>query len=242
MNKALEPGEFLHEQYDKISDDVIYVGDNGILRMNVKLNKKTANGMKTPVHTEFLYLDRNQDPLVTIRRSFQYYLSLETLSNGNYKESIMITQSDFPFVKSMFSSASKWFTEPEFAKLFAMKDKKVVLAMHPEPLAYTVRAMSKYITMEPQARVSIDGTTDRTVCICMNSRDLITYIKPEDLIGISSFLSTFNMFQSAQGMVNYLGRPEQGHNLIDLSGNKEYVTDNPKTRQPRNKSRKKGDE
>lgn len=231
----MEPGEFLHEQYDKITDDIMYVGDNGIIRMNVKLNKKSSNGIKTPVHTEYLYLDRNQDPLITIRRSFQYYLSLETLSNTYAKESIMITATDFPFIKSMFASAAKWFTEPEFAKLFTKKGNKIVLAMHPEPLAYTVKAMSKYITMEPQARISVDGSTDRTVVICMNSRDIISYIKPEDLIGVSSFLSTFNMFQSAQGMVNYIGKPDPGHNLINLTNNREYA-DNPKAKQPRRKN------
>ena len=73
----IQPMEFL--KYDKVSDDVYVLGNNAILKFNVSLSKTTSEGKRYHFYKEFEYKARAReyDTLVTVKRSFDYYLSIE---------------------------------------------------------------------------------------------------------------------------------------------------------------------
>ena len=83
--ELIEPMEFF--KIDKVSDDVYAIGPNVILKFNVSLSK-TSQGKRYHFHKEYEYpsKDIKNQNLVTIKRSFDYYLSIENMqkdSNGN---------------------------------------------------------------------------------------------------------------------------------------------------------------
>lgn len=65
--------------YDKLSDDVLYLGSNLFLRMNVSLSNKGDQDQRYHFHKEYRYDSKytSSGKLLSIKRSFSYYLSLD---------------------------------------------------------------------------------------------------------------------------------------------------------------------
>ena len=126
--ELIEPMEFF--KIDKVSDDVYAIGPNVILKFNVSLSK-TSQGKRYHFHKEYEYpsKDIKNQNLVTIKRSFDYYLSIENMqkdSNGN-KLFIRIGPQEYMLFKKGLEEAISWFTDSKYAKLFARDKGKLVL-------------------------------------------------------------------------------------------------------------------
>ena len=215
--ELIEPIEFF--KIDKVSDDIYAIGPNVILKFNVSLSK-ISNGKRYHFHKEYEYPSRGiaeQPTLVTIKRSFDYYLSIESMqkdSNG-YKVFIRIGPSEYMRVKQSLEVAISWFTDKKYEKLFAYgKDKRIIL-MNPIPeVDIQNLPMNSYIKMYP---VVIErGTTaaDQEPGIRMELDSPTTYvdINLDRLMAIYYLISRFDMYQSALTVINYIQRPDFGTN------------------------------
>lgn len=232
MSKELvEPMEFF--KIDKISDDVFAIGPNVILRFNVSLSK-TSNGNRYHFHKEYEYPSRGitgQPTLVTIKRSFDFYLSIENMQkdqNGN-KVFIRIGPSEFMLFKKGLEEAISWFTDSKYSNLFAV-DKGNLILMPPFP-EYRIPSlpMQKYIEILP---VIIDkgiANADKEpgVRLVLGDPSATVDINLDRLMGLYYIISCFNMYEAALGIVNYLQRPEFGTNRFSIGGSSRILPDEP---------------
>lgn len=220
--ELIEVMEF--DKIDKISDDVYNLGSNLILRFNVILTTRPVNSQqKRSYHKEFEYTNRFQEKSVTIRRSFDYYLSLENVikdSGTGEKMFIRIGLGEFFLFKQVLEQAASWFSDPKYNKLFA-KDKKGNLKLA-EPIPDTILKdlpMDRSLRFTPcviEKGMSVDD--QRFGIRIYYSDDYNGYADVEigKFMGLVYLISTFNMYQCALELVNYIGRPEFGYNRIDL--------------------------
>lgn len=221
MKDLIEPMEFF--KIDKISDDVYAIGPNIILKFNVSLSK-ISDGTRYHYHREYEYPAKglkDTTSLVSIKRSFDYYLSIENIqkdSNGN-KLFIRIGLSEQVLLKKGLEIATSWFTSESFNKLFALDKGKIVM-LPPIP-EYTISnlPMNRVIHITPTIidRGIANADKEPGVFIRFDENTSVS-INLERLFGFYNAISSMNLYQSAIELINYIQRPEFGTNrfLIDL--------------------------
>lgn len=212
------------DNVDKISDDVYNLGSNLILRFNVILTTRPVNSQqKRSYHKEFEYINRFQEKSVTIRRSFDYYLSLENVikdSATGEKIFIRIGLGEFFLFKQVLEKAASWFSDPKYNKLF-VKDNKGKLRLA-EPIPETVLTdlpMDRSLRLVPcivEKGMSLDDQRFGIRIYYSNDYNGYADLDIGRFMGLVYLISTFNMYQCALELINYIGRPEFGYNRIDL--------------------------
>lgn len=228
--QLIEPMEFF--KVDKISDDVYNIGPNVLLKFNVSLSK-ISNGKRYHYHKEYEYASKgisSPKTLVTIKRSFDYYLSIENAQkdqDGN-KLFIRIGPSEYPIFMKALDESIAWFTDSKYSKLFANDNGRVVL-VSPIP-SFTMRnlPMSKYIEFTPVIidRGMANADKEPGVRIYFSSPSNYIDINLDRLMGLHYTVSKFNMYQCALSLINYLQRPEFGTNRFEMDfGHTSYEND-----------------
>lgn len=224
-NGLVEPMEFF--KIDKMSDDVFPIGPNVILKFNVSLSK-TSGGERHHFHKEFEYPVNNPDKrvttFVTIKRSFDYYLSIENMQkdeNGN-KAFIRIGANEYFIFKKGLEEAIRWFTDKKYERLFAKNNGKLVL-MNPIPnFVMPNLPMQKYIELIPVIidRGMANADKEPGVRIILSDPSMFVDINLDRLMGLYYIVSSINMYQAALGLLSYLNRPNLGYERINLGAEK----------------------
>lgn len=225
MAKELVEGiEFF--KVDKISDDVYAIAPNIVLRFNVSLSK-ISNDKRYHFHKEYEYPVKNVpgiNSLVTIKRSFDYYLSIENMqkdSNGN-KLFIRIGPQEYMMFKRALEESIAWFTDSKYSKLFA-RDKGSLVMVAPIPnFRISNLPMQKYIEFTPTIIDKGIANADKEPGIRIEFGDssVVAEITLDRLMGLYYTISCFNMYQAALIMINYLNRPEFGTNRFVMEPQK----------------------
>ena len=149
--ELIEPMEFF--KIDKVSDDMYVIGPNVLLRFNVNL-AKVSNGKRYHYYKEFEYSAKNiQDvsTLVTIKRSFDYYLSIENAQrddNGN-KVFIRIGVQEYILFRKVLEDAVSWFTDAKYKYLFVNNKGKLTMTSPIPEAVVSNLPQHKYIQIIP---------------------------------------------------------------------------------------------
>lgn len=232
-----EPIEFI--KVDKISDDVYAIGPNVILKFNVSLSK-VSNGKRYHYHKEYEYPSKFQDcpSFVTIKRSYDYYLSIENMQkdeNGN-KVFIRIGAQEYMLFKKGLEEAISWFTDSKYSNLF-VRDRGKLIITSPSP-EFVIRnlPMNKYIQFLPIILNKGISNDDKEpgIRIFLGDNNSYVDINLDRLMGLYYTISCFNMYQSAAIMVNYLERPDFGTNRYVMEPMQTGYRDKILSEQPKN--------
>lgn len=209
---------FIHDDYEKICDDLVWLGFSQsnkcsyILRFNVSLANANKDGKRIPFHTEYRYETRKYTNVFagnTIRRHITYYMSIESSKQDEFgnKDFIMIRPSDILFMRKSLKKVSEWFDENP---VFDYKNNTlVVIGQHEEVI--NGFAQNKYLIMTP---IVLDGKGEfipglRVVLSNGNEFEMT----------MSSFfefyytISSIDMYTAASALMSYFGRPEFGTNM-----------------------------
>lgn len=204
-----------YHDYDKISDDILYLGSKLYLRMNVSLSSKD-NHMRYHFHREFNYDSEYADDdngLVSIKRSFNYYLTFDKIDE---KKSIIIRPQDMILLQNKLSKVTEWFDNGTFGVV----DEQIAILKKRRPIVVSGLVQNQYLQFEPMIieyedpPVKIQG-----IQITLGDPMIYASVNVDNFFGMVYTLSNFRMFESAQQMINYLGRPDFGTNLAELRSN-----------------------
>lgn len=211
--------KIIYNDYEKISDICMWLSNDYVLKFTVELNKHNDKYGKSNFYKEIGYTI-DEDYRVNINRDFIYYLSIESIKktlDGN-KLNIRIGLNDIYFLKYKLEQAISWFTDKYFENLFARdNNNKIVMTMKPNPIKIDL-SFGNYIEIEPSI-FTFDNTLEQLtgVRIYLSSDSNSLFMNINTLFGFKYFIDTFNMYQSAQNMLNFLGRPEYGTNYFEYS-------------------------
>lgn len=229
MSKELiEPIEFF--KVDKISDDVYVIAPNVVLKFSVSLSK-INNKKRYHFHREYEYPCSNADDtksLVTIKRSFDYYLSIENSQRddkGN-RLFIRIGPSEYNiFMKALDQSVS-WFTDTKYSTLFAMNKGSLIVTAPIPSFTIKLPPKGKYLEFIPVVLNKGMANADKEPGVRIYLSDPSNYvdINLDRLMGLHYTVSSFSMYQCALNLVNYLQRPDFGTNrfCIDSGSTTSY--------------------
>lgn len=207
-------------QLDKISDDVLSIAPNVVLRFNVALSK-ISSGKRYHYHKEYMYPSKNyHEPLITIKRSFDYYLSFENSvkKDGNDKLFIRIGIADYLVLKQGFEEAVAWYTDKEYAHLYARDNGKLIM-VNPIPKRVIHLPQNKYIKLEPVILEIGETEADRKPGISIDFGDGVNIVSLtlDRFMGLHYVISCFNMYESATILLNYISRPSIGTNSFNMA-------------------------
>lgn len=241
-----------HNQYEKIVDDMMIIGDNAIIRFNVLLAKYNSKFGRTNYHQEFEYYNKDAGMnTVTLRRNFDYYFSLENIridQNTPIKQFIMITVNDIAGFQLFLNDIMRWFDDPEYEGLFVKNSKKnqIVMTKQVKPLFIDLPPGNSYIVAEPM--ICINRYNEETIGVRLYLASESNYVEVplNKMRGLKYLIDRTDMYGAALSLINYLQRPEYGTNLISYSrSNKDYNAEvstptqqsgrkiNPKSNNPR---------
>ena len=194
--------------YDKISDDLCWLGNKCIVRMVVKLSNKNKDGDRNHFHREYKYQSNyNRKELITIRRSFDYYISIDNLES---KDSIIITVRDILLLRMQMAEAFKWF----YDKTFAMKNNKMIILEKKKPVVVDSLLGGKYLMFEPIVYIDWEEKQSKGIRITLGNPDAFTDVPVNVFAGFMYLMNSIDMYTAAQNMINYIGHPDFGTNLF----------------------------
>lgn len=207
-----------YDDYDKIIDDIVYLGSKLYLRMTVVLsNKYDKDGQfcRESFHKEYRYASKySKSKLVTIKRSsFEYYLSLDKTDT---KASIWIRPQDIIILRMKLSEVSSWFTDDTFA----IKNGSLIVYKRKPSILIKKLMFDKYLQFDPVVIIwENTGEQVQGVRITLGDQNEFVDVSMNKFYALLYIIQSINMYESAQLLLNYIGRPENGTNLVDFEEN-----------------------
>ena len=201
MNELINPMD-----YDKITDDVYYMGNGVYLRLNVILARRREDGTRRHFISNYKYQSKyiDQGKVITMRRSFDYFLTLESIFDRT--QNVMIRVQNMILFKSKIREAVKWFSDN---RVFGLKRNKLIIAGKPDPIILTGLAANKTISLEPVVINYEDSQEQKPgIRVTLNESSVYTDMSIDNFYGLVYIVDTFNMYQSAQIIVSSLGHME----------------------------------
>lgn len=191
--------------YEKITDDVYYLGGGIYLRLNVILAKKTKDGNRRHFVSNYKYASKYVDKgkVITMRRSFDYYLTLDNKIDNN--QNIMIRVQNMILFKNKIKEATKWFSD---SNVFGIRRDKLMI-LKKVSLNITDLPAGKYITLEPVVIDYEDDTQKPGIRVTLSGSNVFSDMSIENFYGLVYLVDTFNMYQSAQLLVASIGIIEE---------------------------------
>lgn len=206
---------FTPVDYEKLTDDIFYFGNKMMLRMNVSLAKKNDDGTRRYFHKDFLYgTDKYSDKkkVITMRRSFDFYLTIDKLDM--YEQSVMIRVQNMILLKMRLKEISKWFSD---GNTFVIRKNKLIIQSRPSPIIIDNLPGHKSIMFEPVVKEWEDNNEQQPgVRITLNNSEAFCDISIDNFYGFYYLIDTINLYQSAQLLINYSGRPDIGNNMMEF--------------------------
>ena len=221
MTELIQPVTF---NYNKISDDIMYLGDCMIVKFNTVLAKKDKYGERQPYHKEFEYGPRH-NRRGSIKRVFDFNVSIENYkpSITGYKDQVNITMSDMYKVRFGLNTVFKWFFDPAYAKMYVQKGPDIILMNRPDRVEIPV-SFGKAVIFEASIFIDSSGTKQPGVRLYLNNVNNFTDFSVDKFLALKYFLDNLNMYESAQLMLNYIQRPELGTNTYSLPSEEDSIS------------------
>lgn len=210
----------IHNDYDKITDKVMWLGFGVVLNFNIDLffmkNNGTHEKTKENFHREYMYrVDSDSPYRVKIIRDFNYYFSIE-YNTKEFKERVVIAPNNIYFLIFNLKKVMKWFIgDNGVNNIFKKNNGKLFIPTHPDPIRVNL-AFGNYIEFEPAVSM-YNGYETIGVKAYLNSDGIFFFMSSDTVFSLYHMLSTCNMYGLAQNMLNYIGRPPYGTNSCNLS-------------------------
>ena len=213
----MDNSKIIHNNYEKITDDIIWFSSKWLLKFTVILNKNTDKFGKVNYHKEIGYYRENKY-CINISRSFDSFLSIESARRDEYgnKESVIIKSDDLPVLKYRLSEVARWFMDEKYKNLFIRKNGKIIIPTKVEPVKVEGLVFDKYIEFEPWVYTMDNQDQLIGVMMYINNDNNSVFLNINKVLGFNDFIQNFNMYQSSQLMLNYIGRPENGTNMFNM--------------------------
>ena len=199
--------------YDKISDDLYWLSKTMVMRFNVALSYQNKDGDRIYHHKEYTYGSKynNTDYAFIMKRSFQFYITIDDLDD--YNNSVLIGVKDILLFRAKLQEACSFFTDGTFGQ----KKNNLIIAKSRNPIIISGLASNKYISLNPII-IQYDETSPQQQGIRLSLSDTsYADMSIDKFYGLIYIANSINMYQSAQLMINYLGRPSLGYNLKEYN-------------------------
>ena len=209
---------------DKVSDDIMFFGSGVTLRFNVILSKRKEDGTRDFMHKEYGYPSKFLDKQYSysVRRSFDFYLSIDI--KDNFDDSVQIRAKDIIILRTKLNETIRW-----FGTLFKLKNKKLQIIGHFDPIVVPNLSMGRWIKFVPIIIEYDNGQQKEGIRMMINSDTTYVDVNIDRFMEFIYYISSIDMYQAALGVLSYFN-PEIGKEVYYFENNK--VLNNPNVDNP----------
>ena len=189
--------------YDKISDDICYLGNKIYLRFNVILAKKSKEGQRIFFQRDSKYPSKYNDyeKVITMRRNFDYYLTFEKVDD--FAVSTMITAKDIILLRIKTKEIITWFSNG----VFQIKDGDIKIVRKPQPVVVDTLPGGKSIIFDPVIYIDpMSNLQQMGIRLAIGNGSAYVDINVDKFYEIYYHIHSINMYECAVGLLNFIGR------------------------------------
>lgn len=203
--------------YDMITDSVYWLNQTVILKFIVKLASKNKEGNRNSFHNEYMYGSNynNVSQAASIKRSFDYYLTLDNIHNKDMY--IQIRPQNIIMLQNVLNQiVNQLFDE----SLWGIKNKRLIIKGQPQPLFINNLPMEKWLSLQIIV-IEYNNQFDKGVRLTLSDESQYIDMTIDNFMGLVYTINSMNLYQCALSVVNYLQRPQFGTNMIIFDNDKQ---------------------
>ena len=194
--------------YNKLTDDLLNIGYGTSIQMVVSLNERRKNGENNHFHHEYTYINEQGEQRVSMKRNINCYLQIVKQK----EQYVIISVNDIILMRNTLQSIERWFQD----NTFAIKNDMLHVVNKKKPKVITGLAQGKWLQFEPVVITYEDHSQVQGIRMTLSDYSIYTDIDINRFYGMLYFFEKVDLFTMAQNMLNYLGRPEFGTNLVSF--------------------------
>ena len=186
--------------YEKIQDTLLYLGNTFALKFNVSLASKDKYGNRKFYYSEYQYQSRypNYSNVVSIKRQFKFYMTIEEVMN--YQNSILITVGDMPMLRANLTTAAKWLQDISIfglnpdGQLRILEDVKTIMNL----------GQNSCLLFEPIVIPMPDGTSAKGIRMNINDEKNYVDMEAQNFMAFYEIIRSIDMYNAACSIISSL--------------------------------------
>ena len=211
--------------YNRLVDDILILGNNAILRMNVVLyynrNKPSGQPQREYYHRETQYIDKNGLLSRKVHRNYDAFLTLENLRPvGGNKEYILLFGRDLELMRIFLMPKLEAMVQ-NFGDVFQVRSGKLYVNEKLRPIEVELSSKDKYLWFKPGVHKLFNDEVVPAMELYLNSPNNVSIMSFQNVYELIYIMRTFQIHLYASNMLAAFSHPPMGFNMFDMSLNQE---------------------
>lgn len=189
-----------YSNIETISDQVMMLSLDTYLKMNVKLGYKDKDNNRQSYMRGYVVpgMKYNTSPdVLSIKRSFDYYLSIEKYQNQDFY--IQIRPSKMIIMRHILNETAKWILSND---IWAIKDNKLILKGRPNPININgMQPNNRTLQFEPIVN-EYNGVYDKGIRMTIFNIDNYVDIGSDTFMGFVYTINNIDLYTAAITILN----------------------------------------
>lgn len=206
------------DQYDRITDTLMYLSNEITLNFTVVLARKNKSGGRTFFQFETEYGSKyiGTDTARSIKRNMNFYFIIDnkTFFAGGF---ILKPQDVVILLKMIEDQIIPWYFGKDTIFSLTKDGSKLIIKGDFHPIYYT-QSESKYLRFDPFVYTYDDNTCKEGIRMYVNSENDWVDMDIDKFMGFYYVLKNTDMYSVASSMVNYVKTPPYGVNIFRQAG------------------------
>jgi hypothetical protein len=215
--------------YNKFTDNLLYLGSNALLSMNVVLYKYSNDGSNRDYfYREVQYLDKFGNVCRKGTRNIDAFLTISNLTAvGGYKESIIVRGRDLEMLRVFLIPKLETIIQ-NFQEVFQYRENnKLYVNETIKPISIDMSG-NKYLVFKPGVHKLYSEKVIPCMEMYLNSPDNISVLTFQTVYDFMYIIRTFQIQNYASNMLAYYTKNlPMGLNMYDMTS-QQFVNDSKK--------------
>lgn len=203
--------------YDKITDTVMWIGPRVNLKFNVSLKYKSASGEYRPFHSEFKsYIKATDREFLSISLYQNSYFSINSIK-GSFEDNVILRVNDLVVLKMLYENTIlPWFIGKK--RVFSYnKDNKLIISGKFQNDVQLPTSDNKYLGFLPIINTYENGDQKEGLRIIINRQDNFVDVSIDKMFELFYYLCNTDILNAAIGLLNYVKTQPYGENLKEVN-------------------------
>ena len=207
------------DDINKISSTIMWLDTNTVVKINANMWNTSKRYGRSSYHKEIRYYnDKADKQLVNINLDIDSYMTIENLKPNektHEKAFIKLRTADLYLFRNAVISTYA-LLEKDYNSIFKIKDGKPIV-QNIKPIEVNCsNIMGTYMVLTPDIVETKDGKVKGGVRLNLSSTTNYALLDMNRLVELRELLNTINLPMYGQMLINYVGRPKLGYNLIQV--------------------------
>lgn len=208
-------GEMSFQDFDKITDTLLYLSNDVTLTICLQLNRKSSkdNNQISNFHSEYHYSGGLKG--YSIKRTVQPYFAINDLKD--FKNGVILKANDVWLLKMLIDNKiMPWFVGN--TRVFFFDDNKQLQIKGKWDIQEFRLSDYSFLAFAPIVIRYEDGTDKEGIRLLLNSKDRFVDITIDTFISFYYFITNTDLYNAGANMANYVKTMPYDVGMINMNG------------------------